>query len=370
MSIASEITRINTNIANAYTKASLKGATMPQSRNSANLASTIESIPSGGSDEWQPESDWWDIDSIITNDTEDYAGKFICLLADSEKVTTISGWGADKIKTSDGVEYTTGTSTTISHSWDITKDKACSLGYKTRYIIFYFSNSTISRTRTYVQIPLATLYCIFKNMNITITDETWNEGIFPNSHLLLCVKCINTTFDRLPAFRGCVSLIELKNMQFNGSSREGVFRECRSLQKVDFGNTSITSLNRFCRETWGIKYVNINTANVTNFNETFNSSGIQVIESLNMDKATSASNFITTSYALISINSVSNIKITGLNFSSCSKINHDTLIRILNALYDYSEATSSHTITLGSTNLAKLTEDEIAIGTDKGWTIS
>ena len=48
MSIASEIQRINTNIANAYTQANAKGATLPQSQNSANLASTIESISSGG----------------------------------------------------------------------------------------------------------------------------------------------------------------------------------------------------------------------------------------------------------------------------------------------------------------------------------
>lgn len=47
MSIASEISRINTNIANAYTACSSKSATMPTSQNSANLATTINSIPSG-----------------------------------------------------------------------------------------------------------------------------------------------------------------------------------------------------------------------------------------------------------------------------------------------------------------------------------
>ena len=50
MSIASEITRINTNIAAAYTACSDKGATMPQTQNSANLADTIDSIPQGGGD--------------------------------------------------------------------------------------------------------------------------------------------------------------------------------------------------------------------------------------------------------------------------------------------------------------------------------
>lgn len=48
MSISSEITRINQNIASAYTACNNKGATMPQTQNSANLAATITSITTGG----------------------------------------------------------------------------------------------------------------------------------------------------------------------------------------------------------------------------------------------------------------------------------------------------------------------------------
>lgn len=48
MTIASEITRIQNNIAAAYTAASNKGATLPATENSANLATCIGSISSGG----------------------------------------------------------------------------------------------------------------------------------------------------------------------------------------------------------------------------------------------------------------------------------------------------------------------------------
>lgn len=44
MSIASEILRIKNNIANAYTSCNNRGATMPQTQNSNNLANTIDSI--------------------------------------------------------------------------------------------------------------------------------------------------------------------------------------------------------------------------------------------------------------------------------------------------------------------------------------
>lgn len=49
MTIASEITRINGNISAAYTAADAKGATMPATENSANLATCIASIPSASS---------------------------------------------------------------------------------------------------------------------------------------------------------------------------------------------------------------------------------------------------------------------------------------------------------------------------------
>ena len=50
MTIASEITRIKTNIDNAYIALEAKGATIPEAKNSANLADTINTV-TGGSGE-------------------------------------------------------------------------------------------------------------------------------------------------------------------------------------------------------------------------------------------------------------------------------------------------------------------------------
>ena len=52
MTIASEITRIKTNIDNAYTALEAKGATIPDEKNSANLASTVNTITGGGVSDW------------------------------------------------------------------------------------------------------------------------------------------------------------------------------------------------------------------------------------------------------------------------------------------------------------------------------
>ena len=59
----------------------------------------------------------------------------------------------------------------------------------------------------------------------------------------------------------------------------------------------------------------------------------------------------------------------GLSLTRQTNMSHDQLLSIVNALKDYSTDTSGTTwkVTLGSTNLAKLTTDEIAIAETKGW---
>lgn len=52
MSIVNELQRIEKNIVNAYTALGEKGAELPADKNSNNLASTINNLEMGGSDEW------------------------------------------------------------------------------------------------------------------------------------------------------------------------------------------------------------------------------------------------------------------------------------------------------------------------------
>ena len=62
----------------------------------------------------------------------------------------------------------------------------------------------------------------------------------------------------------------------------------------------------------------------------------------------------------------------GFNISYSSAVTHDSLMNIINHLYDYKAAgsTSTYTMTFGATNLAKLTDAEKAIATQKGWTLA
>lgn len=58
----------------------------------------------------------------------------------------------------------------------------------------------------------------------------------------------------------------------------------------------------------------------------------------------------------------------GFDVSSSSVITHDSLMSIINALE--TKTSGTHTMIFGATNLAKLTDAEKAIATEKGWTLA
>ncbi len=76
--------------------------------------------------------------------------------------------------------------------------------------------------------------------------------------------------------------------------------------------------------------------------------------------------------SLVDIGLIGTIPMSGLNLNTCYNLSHETLLKFLNALYDYASegSTDTYTLTLGTTNLAKLTDEEKAIATNKGWTLN
>ncbi len=360
--------RISLNIANAYVKAGEKGASLPVLQNSENLASTIEGIGQG-STEWKPELDWWDIDSILENDTEDYPAKMICLLSDSNTKTTIYGWNASKIVTSDGAEYVNVVAD-IQHTWDASKDKVCSLGYKTRYIIYYFENEEIIDGNKRFSTEI--LYCILKNMRINPKTEVWNSHFFRNCTILEYVKCVNTRFKTHPSFEGCSSLIKVEGLSYESYlAGAPIYSGCKCLRSYPTNkNVAFNNINNYFVNN-SIKYIDFDFSKVKDFSWAFNGCSVNVIEILDLKEATNVSRAFMNTNSLISINQVLNISVSGLDFSGCTNLNHDTLIRIIDALCDYSDDTENvHNIIFGPTLLAKLSDEEKARIIRKAWTAS
>ena len=60
-----------------------------------------------------------------------------------------------------------------------------------------------------------------------------------------------------------------------------------------------------------------------------------------------------------------------LDLSTCKKLTHDSLMNVINNLYDIkSKGCNPQSLVLGSTNISKLSAEEIQIATDKGFSVS
>lgn len=60
-----------------------------------------------------------------------------------------------------------------------------------------------------------------------------------------------------------------------------------------------------------------------------------------------------------------------LDLSASTLLTHESLMNVINNLYDIAgKGCKTQSLVLGATNIAKLTEEEIAIATNKGWTVS
>ena len=63
------------------------------------------------------------------------------------------------------------------------------------------------------------------------------------------------------------------------------------------------------------------------------------------------------------------IDLTNWGLDTCTALTVDSLVSVINALPQLDSGTS-YTCTIGSTNLAKLTDEQKAIATNKGWTLN
>ena len=109
----------------------------------------------------------------------------------------------------------------------------------------------------------------------------------------------------------------------------------------------------------------LDTSKVTSMGSMFtNCSSLTTIPALDTSNVTDMGNMFYNCYSLTEIH------MTGMraNFSisSSTQFTESALVEILNNL---ATVTSTRTLTMGSTNLAKLTDEEKAIATNKGWTL-
>lgn len=98
----------------------------------------------------------------------------------------------------------------------------------------------------------------------------------------------------------------------------------------------------------------------------YNCYSLKIIPSYDILKVTNANNMFVGCGNLESIHII-NIN-ANLNISESPKLSREALLEIIGNLKE--QTSGSKKLTMGATNLAKLTDEDKAIATNKGWTLA
>lgn len=209
---------------------------------------------------------------------------------------------------------------------------------------------------------------------ITLDLSKWNVSNWPMTN-------ISYAFDNCRSLKYLlISNWDTSNWQLNSMSY--AFQYCISLTElpIENWNTSnwpLATMSSFCAFNWSLKRIDLSKWDTTNFNITDCRSCTSACRNLEyVNISTIQIKTIPTNSYCTFIASEANLKLTelypqpGLNYnqsySSMANLSKASLLRILNSL---PQATTARTLTLGNLR-AKLTVAELAIATEKGWTVA
>lgn len=188
-------------------------------------------------------------------------------------------------------------------------------------------------------------------------------------------------------FANFSKLSEIPNLDTSKVTNvQSMFSGCSSLTTIPQLNTSkVTNMYQFCTNCSSLKIIpQLDTSNVTNMGYAFlGCNNLETIPKLNASKVNNIFWLLTSSNYLVNFGGLENLGMAylttqsanysnyTLELSSCSKLTHDSLMNVINNLYDIkTKGCNVQQLVLGSTNLAKLTAEEINLATAKGFSVS
>lgn len=172
----------------------------------------------------------------------------------------------------------------------------------------------------------------------------------------------------------------------NTTNMNSMFNDCIELRAIPQLNTSaVTNMNSMFYNCGYLTTIpQLDTSNVTSMDYMFyRCKNLISIPQLDLSKVTEVSQMFYSCFALTTLGGFQNLGMAysanisanysyyTLVLSVCTKLTHDSLMNVINGLYDIkTKGCNPQQLILGSVNLAKLTAEEIAIATNKGWTVS
>lgn len=207
-----------------------------------------------------------------------------------------------------------------------------------------------------------------KLLKLTTTNLIINNSCLNDEGMLDYDYLLDTSVTTDINFNGMTNLVKLRCSNWDTSALKTLYyfvRNCPSLVEVDVSN--------------------FNTSNVTNIGEAFRSSpklSVLDLKKWDMSKVTNANYTFYGCSALSTLigdttleevleNNIGclNGLSVGTQLNQCPLLQRNSLRAIINGLADLTD-TTTQTLTLGATLMAKLTEEDIAIATAKNWSIA
>ena len=179
-------------------------------------------------------------------------------------------------------------------------------------------------------------------------------------------------------FNRCIKLTSIDLSGFDTSkvnNMRDIFSNCENLEQLKgnfiLNNANCTNMFHQCSKGPDLSEFKM-SGTITETNYMFGSFGFgntPLATSLDLSNIALAEGCQIYQYTFFRCNVADIYPFTNINANchlSQIALSQEVLLRFINNLV---EVTTSPTLTLGATNLAKLTEDQIAIATNKGWTV-
>lgn len=214
-------------------------------------------------------------------------------------------------------------------------------------------------------------------------------NMFEDCRSLRTIPNINTSKVKqfYNAFNNCYSLNTIPELDTsNGTSFQSMFSGCYSLNSIPNlktgKGTEFTTMFRYC---YALRIApQLDTSNSTTFSSMFSGCySLSVVPELEAGKVRNVRLMFDICYSLVEFgglkdlgkayltSSSENYSDYTLDLSSCEILTHDSLMNVINNLYDIkSKGCKLQKLQLGSENLAKLSETEKQVAIDKGWNLT
>lgn len=187
-------------------------------------------------------------------------------------------------------------------------------------------------------------------------------------------------------FNDCSLLETIPKLETgNVTNMNGMFKGCSSLKQIPLLNTKSCNLMQemFSGCSSITEIPELDTSNITSmWYMFFKCTSLTTVPMLDASKIINVYNMFNNCSSLVTLgglknlgmsyqtNWIENVYLATLNLSDSPLLTHDSLMNVINNLYDIkSKGVKTQTLQLGDTNKAKLTAEEIAIATNKGWNV-